>query len=1001
MSEIVAEDDTTGLKYADGKLQSVCNSSNKCTIFFGNGMIIDSTLIFLPKNSCLKSVAIQNVSIENSSIIIDDVDISFVECMFDAVEILSNGIRGHNQLHIYKSIFKCNENQTELTSELKFHGQYVIQVSILESNICHSNVEISTNGIMLTISKSLISQTLVHVNVRSYLRAPSVINLEMTRFSYSNPNSLEMNHVILLELSNPYVIITNCSFRKTSVEIISMRLHSSKDLCFILMRRTYFSRGRKYGNGGAVSVQCDIENSQVVLSEVTFLQNQADRLTSLAPGNGGAVFVEGQSLHMRVEDCIFSMNTAVESGSSLFTSQGVNLSIINSSFALEFENKIPTPFLTINGDVEQLSAEFYTMKVSPEISTSEFHVVSLSNEVSNLLIEVTCPAWYTHLIEYNGQPHSIDSKFGNSSGQAVNNLVYKCGICMEDYYTTSIQKRTVSFSGHMLGIQQASESNQPCMKCPYGAICSGNNVIPRPNYWGFWYKDKLVFKQCPADYCCTGSDTAPCKVYSSCAGNRKGILCGTCEENFSVSILTGKCVSDVHCGDDDWFWSFAFLAAVLYAFWYSFKDDIFELFFICLKCAKNICINRKPKREQINVIVAQNVSDDNMDKGEKEQSHFEHDNNENADCGYFGILTYFIQMASVITIKIEFSDIDKSESVTDKISDSITTLLGIDLMALTIKACPILGLTTLGKHIFNLIFLCGIYASWFLLYGVNSVLLHIMNRKQTNTSHEFFKHISLKFITGIVEIIKYTYAGFCNIIFTSIVCIKIGKDFVWWYDANNVCFENWQILMMVFGLIYAVPFPITLFAGMKLLKKNEISARTFILSCMCPCRLLYLMLKHSYTEQPGQLSKSTSSSAIISLLQGPYRESDKNMTLYWEAMVSMRRLVITSLTLIPIASIRMIIITLVCVAFFGQQIHYKPFAIKTSNSIETLSLLLISMTSVINLLKACLTDSGIVPSGPSVSFFKTLELLEKMFVLVLIMYVLVVELNSYRKKKVV
>ncbi len=105
------------------------------------------------------------------------------------------------------------------------------------------------------------------------------------------------------------------------------------------------------------------------------------------------------------------------------------------------------------------------------------------------------------------------------------------------------------------------------------------------------------------------------------------------------------------------------------------------------------------------------------------------------------------------------------------------------------------------------------------------------------------------------------------------------------------------------------------------------------------------------------------------------------------------------MTLVPYASIRMIIITALSLAFLIQHNYIRPFHVKTSNDVETASLALLLMTSVINLLKASLTDSGVVPSGPSVPFFKSLELGEKMFVLLIISCTLLTELKLRKNRK--
>ncbi len=228
-------------------------------------------------------------------------------------------------------------------------------------------------------------------------------------------------------------------------------------------------------------------------------------------------------------------------------------------------------------------------------------------------------------------------------------------------------------------------------------------------------------------------------------------------------------------------------------------------------------------------------------------------------------------------------------------------------------------------------------------------------------------------------------------IFMSLVCAQIGNKYVWWYDGTNICLESWQIMIIIFAGLYAVPFPMALLLGLKLLKQNKISPSIFVCSCLCPPVAIYLMLRYGCPKKDikmeQQLVISEVSEVIISVLQGPYRDDKKLLTLYWEAMVSVRRLLITGMTLVSYASIRMIIITALCQIFLIQHIHIRPFQVRSSNNIETLSLSLLVMTSMINLLKASLTDSGVVPSGPSVPFFKSLELCEKMFVVIIIAYI--------------
>ena len=316
---------------------------------------------------------------------------------------------------------------------------------------------------------------------------------------------------------------------------------------------------------------------------------------------------------------------------------------------------------------------------------------------------------------------------------------------------------------------------------------------------------------------------------------------------------------------------------------------------------------------------------------------------------------------------------------------------------MSIDACPIVGLTTSGKLIYELVFLIGIYICWAGVFSSTLVLLRLMHRKENQQAFSYrIKSFQLQLVSGIIEVIKYTYSGFCGVIFMSLVQIK-GK-YVWWYDATNVCLEKWQVLIVIYGVFYAIPFPFALLVGMQWLKKKQTSAAAFICICLCPFSAFYFIFKHKLTEKnikPSVIQvESPASDVILSVLQGPYREDDKHMTLYWEAMVSIRRLLITSMTLAGFPSIRIIFIAVLCMLFLYQHVRLHPFHVRTSNYVEGLSLLLLSIASMINLLKASLTDSGVVPTGPSVSFFKGLELCEKMFVFFIIACIILIEVRQ-------
>ena len=76
-----------------------------------------------------------------------------------------------------------------------------------------------------------------------------------------------------------------------------------------------------------------------------------------------------------------------------------------------------------------------------------------------------------------------------------------------------------------------------------------------------------------------------------------------------------------------------------------------------------------------------------------------------------------------------------------------------------------------------------------------------------------------------------------------------------------------------------------------------------------------------------------------------------------------------------------------------------PFQIRTSNHVETLSLLLLLIFAMFNLMKALLTDSGFIPKGPISDLFKALEFIEKLFPIALVVVIVSIEVRKKFKHK--
>ncbi len=949
--------------------------------------LADLSLVLTSNTSTVRFITLYQVIVINCSVTVQHMILQFVNCTLSGINIYD--IPSHQSStfgNIHIMFIDCTLDSHDIrigdNNGIIFNSEPVVKIFISQSVLKNGSVDISARNIMLTIVESFLFHVSMEINVNSYIRVPSLVQIENSVFSCMLCSGKD--RIISLKMTNPYALIKNCTFEYTSIEILSDGYDLQKSLFLVQIKHASFINSVKNGNGGALMIISTVENSSITIFHSKFIKSRALKRSNDEPGKGGAVFVDGDSVILEIDDCFFLNNSADDAGSALYTSTNVMASLRNTSFEINITSHIIHPVFSFRGKVVTLLGQVYLINsVHDNIVFEPFEFGHLLN---NMDVSVNCPTWYQHIVTYDQRPIKTSSHMSNVSLQSLSYFKYECRPCSEGFYSASVQHNVMTYIVGNPGIKELSNTKLDCQRCPYGAQCFGHNVIPRPKYWGYWHEGKLIFQQCPATYCCPSS-VSSCSVYNFCAGNREGALCGACQESFSVSIFTGECVPDSQCGKNQWFWLFTFCATVVYAGWYSFKDDIFKCIIGCFKFANKICKHKRVKDSNNSAIGKNCQMTENGDK---------------ADKGYFGIVAFYVQMTSVTKVTIEFTDNDDSESFLDGITGNIETLLDIELTKLSFNVCPIIGMTTLGHYLYKVSFLVGIYLSWFGLFLVIQFSISIIDKKENTKKYcQELQSMQLKLVKGIVEIIKYTYAGFCEFVCLSLVCVQVGNNYVWWYDATHMCLTNWQILVALFGLFYAVPYPFVLGKGMKHLQSNQISAIYFVYCCICPAMALFLFPRTppESDDQNGNPKPSKASEIIISVLQGPYREDEKHMTIYWEAVVSFRRLLITAMTLVGYATIRMIFIAVLCCAFLYQHVHLYPFKVRSSNHVEGLSLLLLCVTSCINLLKACLTDTGVVPSGPSVPLFKALVQCEKMCLFILLLFIVLIECKSYKVRE--
>ncbi len=709
----------------------------------------------------------------------------------------------------------------------------------------------------------------------------------------------------------------------------------------------------------------------VIMSNSTFKFNEAAR-TGLIVSQGGALSVSSQAtenhcdlLLVLIDSINFKNNKAADSGGTLFTSDKcLKVNIQNSIFEVS-EQIYDSPrgvFILSHSDISIKESVFSRFLKSQSSSLVELKMLSEMAHIVHLGFTVQCHSWYKLILE---------EKFIQNDFKEV---MVGCFSCPSSFYVPSEGQFIVSYLSGQTSVFVTSSANDElhmeCVPCPAGENCPGNDLTSSPNFWGFRQSNEITMHQCPAEYRCTKD----CSGYNHCSGYRTGVLCGGCQEQYSLSMLSSQCLEENTC-DDHWLWWLVIFVMVLYMLWYTTKEDILSF----PGYIKTIVVNhfRKELKDSDAVSV---------------------------DKGYFGIVTYFVQVKSVMVITMLQGTTRAVDSIFLQIESLINLILNFELTYISNDICAMEGVTTTKKTIFKFFFLVEVYLSCSLGFLLLYLLKYIL--KYCNQNTDKFENMRIKLMSGLLEIIKYTYSGFTSIVFYTLVCTSVAGNYVWLYDGSVQCYSEWQTVMIIFGLTYILPYPALFVVGMKLIAQNRISGKYFFAACCIPLpfllHLTFLLVQTQHDDhQSADSTSDKTQCTIYDGLKGEFRESMEG-TQYWEAVLMLRRLLIGMTMLIPDTSIQLCVCLALYITFLVHHLCRNPFEYHLSNNVETLSLSLLCGVAAVNLYKACYLYANTNPTGLQKEILQNLAFYETVCVVVLVGYIVcceaVIPLRAWAQK---
>ena len=921
-------------------------------------------------------------------------------------------VKHMGNLSIVNDTFTDNQAEGKASGAIYAEVDYLYSdVEILSSEFLRNWATKGTSTLEITFSVS--SQPRVTLQNLTFISNSADVNNSFTR---------DVKSDIVIHPGNSYVVLRSCKIQKNSgggisVDLTSYGQHFRGNVSFLMedtfisenidfamsieifeqafqpvyhLKNVSFVNNNCHGYGwGCIFLTASNNNCSFHLEQSTFLNNfGSSGVINIVPSRPGKSIAQLQTIINNTE---FRNNSGDKE--SILTLMNVNaIEIQNCHFIDNFGGVVSSHIniescsgsltmwnITFNQSVESLVVYTGGGRFKDVVTFNGFLTVTQSEKVeirnsSFILGPFSVDSKVIVAIE-GVAPDILDGSVLIES--PINTKLNMQRLTPEFIYRKQVTRVSVWFSTQRCpvgtysirrGIQSGYRVKElvNCFPCPVGGNCS-SSLAAQPNFWGYPVNnDTVIFKLCPEGYCCLPSVDNKCfydnnsYLHSGCQGNRTGILCGQCKQNFTEGLFTTECVRAKDC-TRSWYLVVFLALTFLFALYLVGKPPVFEwvgkqlTWFIPRRTEENdqvIC--------SLNSTVRESVS---------------------PNYGCLKIIFYFYQVAGVLIVP----SYGVKNLLRNKIALPFTNLFNLKPYANTNwKICPWPIFTPLSKTVFDLVTVMTIFFWIPVLYLLHSGLNKLRKRRPTFPP-------AGPYLGVVLEIVLLGYSVVTGTIVRLLHCVRIQKEYRWYYDAQYVCWNQWwQQAAFVVIALNLIPFILTLYFASLQLYRGKISGKIFLLACILPFPylsfVLYDHVKEKVTKRAGykdipsttgsvhdeEHDTNSSTSIKASLLEVLCRPFTR---IYWESILIGRRFLLIAIGWWQLehALMRSVCLTILCLVYLLHHIYRKPFAHFWVNVTEIVSLATLVVIGILNVgLAPARSDvSGI--SQPYLSFLLTSE----------------------------
>ena len=925
-------------------------------------------------------------------------------------------VKHMGNLSIVNDTFTDNQAEGKASGAIYAEVDYLYSdVEILSSEFLRNWATKGTSTLEITFAVS--SQPRVTLQNLTFISNSADVNNSFTR---------DVKSDIVIHPGNSYVVLRSCKIQKNSgggisVDLTSYGQHFRGNVSFLMedtfisenidfamsidiyeqafqpvyhLKNVSFVNNNCHGYGwGCIFLTASNNNCSFHLEQSTFLDNfGSSGVINIVPSRPGKSIAQLQTIINNTE---FRNNSGDKE--SILTLMNVNaIEIQNCHFIDNFGGVVSSHIniescsgsltmwnITFNQSVESLVVYTGGGQFKDVVTFNGFLTVTQSEKVeirnSSFILEPFSVDSKVIVAIEGVAPDILDGSVLIES--PINTKLNMQRLTPEFIYRKQVTRVSVWFSTQRCpvgtysirrGIQGGYSVKElvNCFPCPVGGNCS-SSLAAQPNFWGYPVNnDTVIFKLCPEGYCCLPSVNNKCfydnnsYLHTGCQGNRTGILCGQCKQNFTEGLFTTECVRAKDC-THRWYLVVFLALTFLFALYLVGKPPVFEWV-----------------GKQLTWFIPRRAEENDQESV-------------SPNYGFLKIIFYFYQVAGVLTE----SSYGVKHLLKNEIVLPVTNLFNLKLYANTNwKICPWPIFTPLLKTVFPLVIVMTIFFWIPVLYLLHSGLNKLCKRRPTFPP-------AGPYLGAVLEIMLLSYSAVTGTIARLLHCVSIQEVDRWYYDAQYVCWHQWwQIVAFVVIALYLFPFMFTLCFISVQLYRAKISEKKFLLAIILPLPyllfVLYDCVKKKITKRADyqgipltagsvhdeehdtnsstsiraslpeeeeisptagsvhdeEHDTNSSTSIIASLLEvlcGPFTKPQDDQSkgkIYWEGVLIGRRFFIIAIGCLPSehALLRSVFLTILCLFYLVVHIYWEPFAQRRANVTETVSLATLVVIGVIN-----------------------------------------------------